>query len=155
MTVVAKGEYLTVNKRAPLPCLTDRKFLDANRSQVMCRIISARLESLTRIESFFFVMIAQYCRYEWTNNSDNSSDENRCEIHYVRGNNFSHSSQNRDNTVCCWRVSTMNSKGGRRLDPVSRRQVSGHGRDRARKHRRQAVRIGQIGQKMDAPNARR
>mmetsp|Transcript_17338 Transcript_17338/g.28831 ORF Transcript_17338/g.28831 Transcript_17338/m.28831 type:complete len:163 (-) Transcript_17338:197-685(-) len=94
--------------------------------------------------------------YEWTNNGDNND---HCEIHFVRGNNFSGSDQNRDNTECCWRVTSssggsMSSKGGRRLDGIEipRRHINRRTRDRAtgRKLRRHALRVGQ---KMDASNA--
>ena len=95
------------------------------------------------------------CRYEWT------SSNRRCEIHKVRGNNFSNpDDQNREDTTCCWRVTSSSggsksSKGGRRLDQVDhapRRQVNRRtrGRSTGGKIRRHALRVGQ---KMDESNA--
>ena len=44
-------------------------------------------------------------RFEWTDNSSDSDDENHCEIHEVAGNRYNDESQDRSDTTCCWRVS--------------------------------------------------
>ena len=44
-------------------------------------------------------------RFEWTDNSSESDDENHCELHKVEGNRYNDESQDRSDTTCCWRVS--------------------------------------------------
>lgn len=156
--VIAKGE-----RTQPWPkVFLCHAAMHVDRMYVMYRIGSTNwYPTHTEQRQSSFSCICANCRYEWT------STNKRCEIHKVRGNNFSDSSQNRDDTECCWRVTSSggskssksggskSSKGGRRLghaDEDPRRQVSRHGRDLAagRKLRGRALRSGQ---KMDAFNA--
>uniref|UniRef100_A0A7S0FLU5 Uncharacterized protein n=1 Tax=Minutocellus polymorphus TaxID=265543 RepID=A0A7S0FLU5_9STRA len=90
-----------------------------NGQQYECRTgRSCRCSSSNRCEhTSYYGLTLNNCRekcdnedddckgYEWTNNGNDSDDENHCEIHEVLGNRYNDVSQDRSDTVCCWRVS--------------------------------------------------
>mmetsp|Transcript_9806 Transcript_9806/g.27471 ORF Transcript_9806/g.27471 Transcript_9806/m.27471 type:complete len:155 (-) Transcript_9806:106-570(-) len=101
---------------APGPCIGQQYECRTGRS---CRCSSSDPCEHT---SYYGLSIGQ-CRvkcndegdgckgYEWTNNESDSDDEDHCEIHEVAGNRYNDVSQDRSDTVCCWRVtSTPDSK---------------------------------------------
>mmetsp|Transcript_37868 Transcript_37868/g.83003 ORF Transcript_37868/g.83003 Transcript_37868/m.83003 type:complete len:164 (+) Transcript_37868:129-620(+) len=81
-----------------------------------CRCSSSRPCRLETIDDMSFRECQRECDddddcegFEWTNNSDKTDTEDRCEIHERNGGNLSHSSQDRDDTTCCWVDETADS----------------------------------------------